>query len=131
MIIEMFLLRDVKRNPKSVSCELTPETMAEEDILRSAKIIHKNQIMVWWGDTVELGIVHGSLRGKDRTEEFLGFDGLKVNFKIPMELPKYNRKEKDETRKKRKICFNCGYAIGKNGGKTLCRKCLDKMPDQT
>ena len=85
MIIEMFLLRDEKRNPKSVSCELTPETMAEEDMLRSAKIIHKNQIMVWWGDTLEIGNVRGSIMHKNLKEEVVCMDGLKVNFKIPID----------------------------------------------
>ena len=30
-----------------------------------------------------------------------------------------------------KICQNCGKPIGPDGGNILCRKCLDKMPDQT
>lgn len=33
--------------------------------------------------------------------------------------------------KKHKVCQNCGKKIGPDGGDTLCRECLDKMPDAT
>lgn len=85
MIIEMFLLRGKDRKPESISCELTPETIAEEEILRSAKIIHKNPIMVWWGDTLEIGNVRGSVTQRKEEEEVICMDGLKVNFKLPVD----------------------------------------------
>lgn len=85
MIIEVFLLKDKNKKPESVTIELTPESIAEEDSLRNAKILHKNNIMVWWGDTIESGIVNGSLHGKNRSEQSLCFDGLKVNFELPKE----------------------------------------------
>jgi len=85
MLIEMFLLKDGQEKPKSVTVELTPESIMEEDSLRNAKILHKNNIMVWWGDTVEIGIVTGDVHAENRKDEWLGFDGLKVNFKLPKE----------------------------------------------
>ena len=88
MIIEMFLLKDEQKKPESINVELTPETIEEEDSLRNAKILHKNQISVWWGDTLELGRVRGSIHAKNREDEFLGFDGLKVNFRLPSDSPK-------------------------------------------
>ena len=83
MIIEVFLLKDESKKPESVTIELTPESVAEEDAVRNAKILHKNGIMVWWGDTLELGRVNGSVHAKNRKDEVLCFDGLKVNFKLP------------------------------------------------
>ena len=83
MIIEVFLLKGEKTELGSVSIELTPETITEEDSLRNAKILHKNQIMVWWSNTLELGRVYGSIQAKNRKDEYLGFSGLKVNFRLP------------------------------------------------
>jgi len=83
MIVEVFLLKDKDKNPDSVTIELTPETLAEEDSLRNAKILHKNQIMVYWGDTLELRKPTGCRESKERKEIFLGFSGLKINFKLP------------------------------------------------
>ena len=78
----MFLLG---KRPDSVTVELTPETIAEEDSLRNAKILHKNQIMVWWGDTLELHRPTGCKQSSNRKDEYLGFSGLKVNFTLPKE----------------------------------------------
>ena len=83
MIIEVFLLKDKNKKPESVTVELTPESIAEEDSLRNAKVIHKNNIMVWWGDTLELGNVRGSITQRKQEEEIICMDGLKVNFKLP------------------------------------------------
>jgi len=83
MIIELFLLKDKQKKPESIMIELTPETIAEEDSLRNAKLLHKNQIMVYWGDTLELGRVYGCIQAKNRKDEYLGFSGLKINFGLP------------------------------------------------
>jgi len=93
MIIEMFLLKNVNKKPESVMVELTPETLAEENSLRNAKILHKNQIGVYWGDTLELSKPTGCRESKHRKDEYIGFSGLKVNFKLP-------RKEKPIVAKK-------------------------------
>ena len=72
MIVEMFHLRGEKQ--ASVEVTLTPETKEEEESLRNAKILHKNQIMVWWGDTLEIGNQEGGITC---------FDGLKISYRIP------------------------------------------------
>lgn len=51
-----------------VLVELTPETLEEEESIRGAKILHKNKLMVYWGDTFEL--YH---RG-----DYMGYSGLKI-----------------------------------------------------
>jgi len=66
--------KDNKGRPLIIT-ELSPETKEEEEILRNAKIIHKNQIQVWWGDTLEL----------DCNDKAVLYDGLKISFKIPEE----------------------------------------------
>lgn len=83
MIIEVFLLKDNAKNPESVIIELTPESIAEEKSLRNAKVLHKNNIMVYWGDTLELGKVRGSITQRKEEEEVICMDGLKINFKLP------------------------------------------------
>lgn len=62
MLIEMYKLSD------GVLVELTPETLEEEESIRGAKILHKNKLMVYWGDTFEL--YH---RG-----DYMGYSGLKI-----------------------------------------------------
>lgn len=57
--------------------ELTPETKEEEKILREMKILHKNRLMVAWGDTLEL-------RCRD---EYMGYSGLKIYFNHPQREP--------------------------------------------
>ena len=83
MIIEMFSLKDANKEPESITVELTPETLAEEDSLRNAKLIHKNQIGVYWGDTLELGRPTGCKQSTSRKNEYISFSGLKVNFRLP------------------------------------------------
>ena len=83
MIIEMFSLKDANKEPESITVELTPETLAEEDSLRNAKVLHKNQIGVYWGDTLELSKPTGCRESKQRKDVYIGFSGLKVNFKLP------------------------------------------------
>jgi len=83
----MFLLKDANKIPESITVELTPETIAEEDSLRNAKVMHKNQIMVCWGDTLELGNVRGSITQRNEEEEIICMDGLKINFRLPKEKP--------------------------------------------
>jgi len=87
MIIELFLLKDKDKKPESMMVELTPETHEEDDSLRNAKILHKNNIIVYWGDTLEL---HKPLKGtkpndSKKQNEFIGFSGLKINFNLPKE----------------------------------------------
>ena len=76
MIIEMYFLEKDSGKAEdlsSVTCTLTPENQKEEEIIRNAKILHKNQLLVWWGDTIEL----------EHNGKFIGYSGLKVCFKIP------------------------------------------------
>lgn len=77
LIIEMYHLKDEKKEGDSITVALSPETKEEEKSLRNAKILHKNRLMVWWGDTLEI-----SCRDK-----FLGFSGLKICFRLPSEHP--------------------------------------------
>ena len=97
MIVELFLL--TSKNPESVMVELTPETLDEEKSLRNAKILHKNNIMVYWGDTVELGRPTGCRESKTRKDEFIGFSGLKINF----QLPKEQKPDKDQVKSAEEI----------------------------
>jgi len=83
MIMEMFLLKGKDKKPETVLVELTPETIAEEDSLRNATVLHKNSLMVYWGDTLELGRPTGCEQSKNRKDEYLGFSGLKLSFKLP------------------------------------------------
>ena len=83
MIIEMFSLKDKQKNPESIMVELTPETLAEEDSLRNAKVLHKNSLMVYWGVTLELTRVTGHIGIKTRRDQYLGFSGLKINLGLP------------------------------------------------
>lgn len=83
--------------PNSVTVTMTPETIDEDDSLRNAKILHKNNILVYWGNTLELSSVTGSIQGNNRKEQFVGFDGLKINFTLPEKvLPKYNQQNPEE-----------------------------------
>jgi len=83
MIIEVFLLKDEQKNPESVTVTLTPETIAEEDSLRDAKVLHKNQIMVYWGNTFAMTNVTGCKKAENRKEVPVSSDGLKINFTLP------------------------------------------------
>ena len=96
MIIEMFLIDEEKTEcpeKRIFIIELSPETKEEEKILRNAKIIHKNQIQVWWGDTLGLYC----------DDKPICYDGLKMSFKIPT-------LEKTEKRpwSKERDCKECG-----------------------
>jgi len=73
----MYHLKDEKKQGDSVQVALSPETKVEEELLRNAKILHKNKLLVWWGDTLEL-----SCRDK-----FIGFSGLKISLRLPGEHP--------------------------------------------
>ena len=83
MILEIFLLKNKQKKPDSVTVELTPETITEEDSLRNAKVLHKNSLMVYWGDTLELSRPTGCKQSRSRKNEYLGFSGLKINFGLP------------------------------------------------
>ena len=79
----MFSLKDKQKNPESIMVELTPQTIVEEKSLRNATILHKNNIQVCWGDTLELGNVRGSITQRNEEEEIICMDGLKINFRLP------------------------------------------------
>lgn len=83
MIIEVFLIKGKQKKPESIMIELTPETMTEENSLRNAKVLHKNSLMVYWGDTLELTRVTGHIGIKTRRNQYLGFSGLKINLGLP------------------------------------------------
>ena len=118
MIIEMFLLKGEKTELGSVTVTLTPETIGEEKSLRNAKVLHKNRIMVYWGDTLELGRPTGCKQSKQRTNEYLGFSGLKINFGLP-------KPDKPLKANKSRICQECGVTLVKLKGDsdTLCKSC--------
>ena len=71
MIVETFLISD----DSIVILELTPETIEEEKSLRNAKVLHKNNLRVCWGDTLEL----------KSSGKYIGYSGLKISFKLPKE----------------------------------------------
>jgi len=71
MIIDVYTVG----HNKSVVTAIIPENKTEEDIIRNAKILHKNNLLVWWGDALEL----------EHQGKFLGYSGLKISYDLPKE----------------------------------------------
>lgn len=75
MIIEMY---KVDNGDSFVTVELTPENELEEKSIRNAKILHKNNLMVWWGDTLEI----------EYDGKVMCYNGLKISFRLTQNKPK-------------------------------------------
>lgn len=75
MIVEIILIKENDNDERKnlFIIELSPETKEEEKILRNATILHKNQIQVWWGDTLGLYC----------NDKPICYDGLKISYRMP------------------------------------------------
>ena len=73
MIIEISKSENKAENRQTVYVQLSPENTDEEKILRKAHILHANNLLVWWGDTLEL----------HEHDKYVGYSGLKMGFNMP------------------------------------------------
>jgi len=75
MIIEMY---KIDNEDSFVTVTLTPENESEEKSIRNAKILHKNNLLVWWGDTLEI----------EYDGKMMFYNGLKISFRLTQNKPK-------------------------------------------
>ena len=74
MIIEVSQNESKEENKREIFIQLSSENKEEEKNIRNAKILHTNNLLVWWGNTLEL----------EHSGKFVGYNGMKMCYTLPL-----------------------------------------------